>query len=1035
MAGSTTSSASEVQDKAKPHPTLLRVGLTALKTHFSSQDAYIAPDILADFDLQILDRIKRDSAKQENVRIAVGTHKPSWEDLTSVLSVAVPSLSERCLTLKDDTVGAEADTQLIVQSWGTLVKDIPRLSEIVAIGRNVLTVGEEVQHLAAKEGFDKELCKLVTVCVKVSGRGFDIPGGSKDDERKWQHVVNEYKKLLMISLQFLNNLVAQNERRKLNLWVELFDSPADANYPGPTIERGALDSNGQALDGQSKLSPNLIDEDLQDGLPDVIRKFKDGLMAHLNRLDEQRPAGIISTQQPFLKNSQPKETPYLLFRGKAGAEIQKELLKQGRDVSPDAIAAECKLRWESMAEEQQQEWETYYHQLVERYRDQLADLPERDPYGVVDLAQSVEAIQANIRNFSISNLPLGSQDAENTKMADHPVNENVASNGTTRSSIIPENGPAVASDYRVVYTAEYGATILQRGKEDLLSRIEPDSSKPLRSRRTRRHSPPETVPAATNGEGSQVPDLPDAPLALPSEDERDLLSEEEDSEDEYPNPGDDGRGLLTDVPLILAPTEIEVLPMIIMSGIVPPRPDQEGYGTNEPEIKAVKDMHTVRCHLLLAQDNGRNLLRELLIFVAAWDLRDDELYFKLMMKIIEAVLTNGLLPFSYTAFKESKDIISPAQAVIMKLLTSIFRSRQAETARQRLMNNPQKPRNIPTPYPERNDVHMVSFLFTEFRRNIIPQTCALIYLQGQIRNGTVSPDEFPLNLWDMERMYEGIYQYLEFFAILTEHDIWKRMMADWEITSELVTLLEELDAAIPRSTPRHQPNYKQRAMDRPYGPQAVANEEHPATSLAVAVERPYDVNGQQAPPNTTAGATQSPSLAEPVQQQQQQQQPQPPYAPPPEDEPSDFEWRNLKKLAVLVLSSLVWKSPLVQTQLSHPSPLPNNNDNSSPGRGVRALLNCCKVDDYNPYIREHAIMALRFALEGCKANQDVVEGLQRLGVEEGYGGEKGVRIEVPREVLDLNGYETFVDRKGQVQLKKRVGDENLGVEGGSRFGT
>merc|ERR1711981_348844 len=51
------------------------------------------------------------------------------------------------------------------------------------------------------------------------------------------------------------------------------------------------------------------------------------------------------------------------------------------------------------------------------------------------------------------------------------------------------------------------------------------------------------------------------------------------------------------------------------------------------------------------------------------------------------------------------------------------------------------------------------------------------------------------------------------------------------------------------------------------------------------------------------------------------------------------------------------------------------------GRGIRALLNCCKVDDYNPYIREHAIMALRFALEGNEENQAVVRGLEKMGVD------------------------------------------------------
>jgi len=250
-------------------------------------------------------------------------------------------------------------------------------------------------------------------------------------------------------------------------------------------------------------------------------------------------------------------------------------------------------------------------------------------------------------------------------------------------------------------------------------------------------------------------------------------------------PGDNLRGLLTDVCLILGPGEVEVLPMIVQAGIVPPGLSKVGAGNSDSEAAAIRNMHTVRCHLLLAHENGRNLLRELLIFVAAWDLREDELFFKLMMSIVQSILLNGLLPFSYSAFREPRETVSPAQAVIMKLATAVFRTRQAEDKEKK-----EKGEKTPSTYPQKVDVQMVNFLLTEFRRVIVPQTCALIFLQGQIRTGIVCVDEFPMTLWDMERIYEGIYQYLEFFAILTEHSSWKKMLTDWQITSELITLLE-----------------------------------------------------------------------------------------------------------------------------------------------------------------------------------------------------------------------------------------------------
>jgi hypothetical protein len=198
----------------------------------------------------------------------------------------------------------------------------------------------------------------------------------------------------------------------------------------------------------------------------------------------------------------------------------------------------------------------------------------------------------------------------------------------------------------MTYSAAYGAEILQRGKNDLMKRLDTFAERP----------PPQAPQVASPASPVVSPSSPaDGPEPSPlPEDAGDEQSEEDDSEDgDYVVPGDDGRGLLTDVPLILGPTEIEVLAMLIMSGICPPpHPSMPGYGHNPEDIAAIKNMHTVRCHLLLAQDNGRNLLRELLIFVAAWDLREEELYFKFMVKIMESILTNGLMPFSYHAFRE-----------------------------------------------------------------------------------------------------------------------------------------------------------------------------------------------------------------------------------------------------------------------------------------------------------------------------------------------------------------------------------------------
>ena len=203
--------------------------------------------------------------------------------------------------------------------------------------------------------------------------------------------------------------------------------------------------------------------------------------------------------------------------------------------------------------------------------------------------------------------------------------------------------PAEKADFKMPISAADGALELQKGKDSLMKHINYPRHAFEDMRIISPSSPAVSTTSAGNKAGNEI-NLANGGL----ED-----SDDDSDDDDYVIPGDDGRGLLTDVPLILGPTEIEVLPMIIMSGICHSETSvASGRNLSSEESKAIVNMHAVRCHLLLAQDNGRNLLRELLIFVAAWDLHEDELYFKFMVKIMDAILENGLMSFTYHTFRE-----------------------------------------------------------------------------------------------------------------------------------------------------------------------------------------------------------------------------------------------------------------------------------------------------------------------------------------------------------------------------------------------
>lgn len=522
-----------------------------------------------------------------------------------------------------------------------------------------------------------------------------------------------------------------------------------------------------------------------------------------------------------------------------------------------------------------------------------------------------------------------------------------------------ENDIEIAkADFGALRSPESAAVTLKAAKDQLMARLREPSA-----------------------EASALPDVGTTPSELRQRDSNLEGPYPEDEEDDYQDSGELGdqtRGLLTDIPLVLGPQEIEALPMIIQIAICP------GLGS----VVHGRDMQSLRCNILLAGEAGRNLLRELLIFIAAWDLQDDEVYFLLMKQIMEAVLENGLMPYAYQTFAEVKDIVSPAQSMVIKILTQIFRGKNSLAAGSEKDTDASKKANPHADASRRVDVYIVRYIFTMFRSSIIPETCALIYLQGQIKAGAALPEDFPLNLWDMERVYEGVYQFLEFFAVLTESEEWKEHLVTWEIVSELITLLRELDASIPKEPLAPLTQSLEEAAQAPI----LQKEKMLAEAYAASVQNQRSTN--------TEKADRAPAAVTPIVERPFDPDPLPspdvtvnsvndPYAPasplPPAGsesdaasiesaDPADFEWRNLKKLVILVLSSLVWKSPKVQTQIR------------SYG-GVELVLGCINYDGHNPYIREHAVMCMRFLLEGNPANEEIVGRI--MGKKEGLEGVVG----------------------------------------------
>lgn len=1054
------------------HITSLRLLFTAWLSHFNSL-GYIKESTMDSLDKSVLRRILQLSVKDHKAREAMGTSFLVWSDILALLRLAIPSLESRTYATIPDpydttpnstaTIYDGPSSNIIVIHHASLLRDLQRLNNLLSISRNILTAGAAAQNLAAQHSIDREVCCLVNLCVKITARGYDGDGTAADEE-KWQAVVNEFKKLLITCLQVLSNLVTLNERLKLMLWVELFDSASEGNVP-------AWPDPAAAVRPPPHLTPQEAEEawassaagQLALGSQQFMRQSKD----YQEEVDLPSASPAYSAISPGEQSRTPRHNSAISETLPISPPPWREWMEEHRTFLTDYFQAyharhptdqELEDHIRRFFEDAALAAGTGQHVGNQEDANATGSTASSDEHtdkpAEVDDINSREAKLASILRQVTSRARVSAPEGvevDSPRNGELPTEEQVDVDD-------PNAAPADALN-RYMGTAQDGIRKLEEGKRELMKRLD---SHPIATRRSSQQAASPESPLETpvfpvedqprNGERSDLPaQTPTASGAatldsVKDDDEQDEEDDaEESSEDDYDRiPGEDGRGLLTDVPLILGPNEIEVLPMIIMSGIVTDSAQLSAKRKeSEEQYQVFLNMYTIRCHLLLAQEMGRNLLRELLIFVAAWDLREEELYFKFMVKIMESILMHGLMPFAYGAFKENKDIISPAQAVIMKLLTKIFHSRQAfvlggeEALPQPLNGIPKDPTRV-----------VVGHLFSEFRNNIIPQICALIFLQGQIRAGRASIEDFPLNLWDMERMYEGVYQYLEFFAILTDHDEWKALMTDWEVVSELVTLLRELDAGIGKKTvvrdkghPTEQ--HEQRLKETEFHGHLDGEQSGDKLPPPVAVERPYSPLQSAAKQTSTINKNQHPVPARP---------PTPSSlsvhlsgssahsasaSPPLHEEPADFEWRNLKKLCVLVLSSLVWKNKPLQDQVLKFG-------------GIETILKCCAHDEHNPYIREHAIMCLRFCVEGNEEIRDLLKDVvtkgsnaespvgvsatpdttifRRDGVDiDLSAGDADVHLQthgpdtlhVPPEVLDAHGYETFMDKNGQVGLRRK----------------
>lgn len=186
----------ELPPPAQPHATLFRLGLQPLIVHFKSMgNGYMDPATMDNFDNKILRRLLQDTAREVEVREQLAIDPNVWNDLHQTLEAAITTLTESCFNYPkpagQTTEDAENALQaLLIANYASLVKDVGRVNNLLGIGRNILTIGNQAQKMAGKKHVDESMLKLVTICIKITLRGGGA-AATKEDDKKIQLVVND----------------------------------------------------------------------------------------------------------------------------------------------------------------------------------------------------------------------------------------------------------------------------------------------------------------------------------------------------------------------------------------------------------------------------------------------------------------------------------------------------------------------------------------------------------------------------------------------------------------------------------------------------------------------------------------------------------------------------------------------------------------------------------------------------------------------------------------------------------------------------
>ena len=122
----------------------------------------------------------------------LGQNARVWSDLSKIFAAALPALEAQSFpadeTPTTNTGTSVSSSTFMAMNHGTLLKDLERVDDLLLIGRNLLASTQEAQNIAAENRIDQVVLGLISLCIRVSARGYDGDAGGRY-EAQWVKIV------------------------------------------------------------------------------------------------------------------------------------------------------------------------------------------------------------------------------------------------------------------------------------------------------------------------------------------------------------------------------------------------------------------------------------------------------------------------------------------------------------------------------------------------------------------------------------------------------------------------------------------------------------------------------------------------------------------------------------------------------------------------------------------------------------------------------------------------------------------------------